>query len=139
MGLEFNQYPLIKEAAWKWFSESNGGLRTCVLSLKRHNDLRVKENLVKVMEWFGRDEHLKEMLTETLLRVSDHPKQYLLIISNILSALHESTYCSQRVSHSIICDQFLAYFRSYIGLLDRIWNAVSRTKGQLQDSIGCLR
>ena len=73
LGLEFHGHQNIKDAAWRWFAENNGGLRTCTLALKRHNDLRVKENLVKIMEQFGRD-NFREMFTDALLKISDEPK-----------------------------------------------------------------
>ena len=50
LGLDFHSIPPLKEIAWKWFADTSGGLRTCVLSLKRHNDDKVKENIVRIME-----------------------------------------------------------------------------------------
>lgn len=48
LGNEFQQYPKIKDIAWDWFISPSGGLHTCILSLKRHND--IKDNIVQIME-----------------------------------------------------------------------------------------
>ena len=93
LGLDFTPHQKIRQVAWKWFADQSGGLRTCVLALKRHNDVKVKDNIVTIMEQFGKDNY-REMLCDTLLRVSDDPKQYLLIISDLMSCFHESNFSS---------------------------------------------
>jgi hypothetical protein len=93
LGLDFTPHQKIRKVAWKWFSDQTGGLRTCVLALKRHNDVKVKDNIVTIMEQFGKDNY-KEMLCDTLLKVCDDPKQYLLIISDLMSCFHESNFSS---------------------------------------------
>ena len=64
LGYYFAQNPKIKQVNWKWFCDKHsGGLRTCYLALRRHNELR--DNIVAIMENFGRDNY-KMLLTDIL-------------------------------------------------------------------------
>ena len=40
LGLEFNSDPKLASIAWDWFIGNSGGLHTCVLALKRHDDIK---------------------------------------------------------------------------------------------------
>jgi hypothetical protein len=48
LGLELNSLNNLKKVSWEWFTSNSGGLHTCILALKRHND--IKEGIVSIME-----------------------------------------------------------------------------------------
>ena len=65
LGLELNSVQNLKKTSWEWFISPSGGLHTCVLALRRHND--IKDGIVSIMEQFGIGDY-REMFTDTIKR-----------------------------------------------------------------------
>ncbi len=74
----------LQPIAWIWFIGTNGGLNTCLLSLKRHNEMRY--NVAQVMEQFGKD-HYFDLFTEKIKIMLQSPQDYLKVISDVMDPL----------------------------------------------------
>ena len=66
--------------AYHWFVSKYGGLHSCILSLRRHNNIR--EKIIEIMLHFGINSFY-DLFTNVLKNESNGPKDFLLTITDL--------------------------------------------------------
>ena len=92
---EFANVELIAPA-WEWFCKENGGLFSCILCLKRFNDL--KDNIANIFLQIGRF-NLAELITVQMRKVISDQKEYIDVVHMMLKPFADSKISKEEVNN----------------------------------------